>query len=52
MNIVDEINALPQHLRDYIHDLESCVIADVVQENIALKENLKAMEAKCTEVDT
>lgn len=46
MNISDEINALPKHLRDYIHELVTCVPADLVQENMALKENLRAMEAK------
>jgi len=32
MNISKEINELPKHIRDYIHELESTVPADLVQE--------------------
>ena len=43
MNISKEINNLPKHLRDYIHELESAVPADLVQEVMNLRENQKAL---------
>jgi len=62
--ISEKINQLPQHIRDYIHDLESMCPADLVQENAFLKESIEALlrkgrkmsdtitqECKCCETD-
>lgn len=39
------INALPNPIRRYIHDIETnCDPAGMVQENVILKENCKALE--------
>ena len=42
-NISEEINKLPKHIRDYIHDLETVVPADLIQELANLKENQEAL---------
>jgi len=46
MNLIEQINKLPQQIRDYIHDLESISPADLVQENAFLKESLWALLRK------
>ena len=43
MNLSEEINRLPKHIRDYIHELESVSPADLVQEVVNLRENQKAL---------
>ena len=44
MNISDEINGLPKHIRDYIHSLETVSPADMVQENAYLRESLGVLK--------
>lgn len=44
MNISEEINNLPKHIRDYIHNLETVSPADMIQENAYLRENLGALK--------
>lgn len=39
--LAEQINALPDEIRKYIHDLEACSPADLVQENHALREQLE-----------
>jgi len=43
MNISEEINNLPKHLRDYIHEIESASPAELIQEVVNLRENQKAL---------
>ena len=43
MTVSEEINKLPKHLRDYIHELESASPADLAQEVMNLRENQKAL---------
>jgi len=50
MTISEEINKLPKHLRDYIHELESASPADLVQEVMNLRENQKALLKASNEI--
>ena len=49
----ENINALPDPIRRYIHDLETNADpAGMVQENIILKETCKALEIKLSEAES
>ncbi len=52
MNISKEINNLPKHIRDYIHELESVTPADLVQEVMNLREKQKALIRRIKLSDT
>ena len=46
----ENINALPEPVRKYIHDIETnCDPAGMVQDNIIMKDTIKALEIKCEE---
>ena len=48
----EEVNALPERVRRYIHDLETNADpAGMVQENTCLRENILALTARVQELE-
>jgi hypothetical protein len=49
---VENINALPEGIRKYVHELATlCDPAGIVQENILLKDAIQALEVKIVELE-